>query len=322
MIAGHGRNQEYLLRAMEAGVLAHAYLFSGPAAVGKRTLALAVAERLLCENPKPGWLRSCPTDGERDDACSACRLARAGTHPDIVFLSREARLATDPEKRDIGIKDIHAMRERVSQTPWGGKRIIAVIDGVEALSRDAAVALLKTLEEPGANVIFFLITDAAGAVLATIRSRAVPLSFAFVSDADMEPFLTGIPAARQKEYLALAAGRPGVLIRLLRDAAFRTSLTAERDRFEKVHRAGLAGHFAFSDAEAREPGRLEDYLSFILARGHAALATAPPDRIGGIGAILQRALRTHALLQATAANRRLAADAFFFDLSGLAAAPR
>lgn len=353
MIVGHERDQKYLLRAMNGGVLAHAYLLSGPAAVGKKTLAHAVAEHLLCENPKPTRINGCPADGKEGNICSACRLDRAGTHPDIVFLSRETRLATDAEMRDpsdqragpsarladdpskragraspserragIGIEDIHALRERVSRTPWSGKRIIAVIDGVEALSRDAAVALLKTLEEPGASVVFFLITDAAGAVLPTIRSRAVPLHFAFVSDADMEPLLVDVPAARRKEYLALAAGRPGVLVRMLRDAAFRASSLAERERFEKTHRAGLAGHFAFSDVEARDPGRLEDYLSFLLARGHAALATAAPDRIERIGAILRSALRTHALLQGTTANRRLAADSFFFELSGLGAPPR
>src|SRR3989344_856878 len=141
MLVGNERNQQYLLRAMNAGVLAHAYLLSGPASVGKRTLALAVAGRLLCESPNIKRLDAC-------GACRACELARAGTHPDIVFLSRESRLATDAEKRGppagragIGIGDIHELRERVSRTPWSGKRIIAVIDGVEALSPAAKTAL-------------------------------------------------------------------------------------------------------------------------------------------------------------------------------------
>jgi len=307
---------------MNAGVLAHAYLLSGPASVGKRTLALAVAGRLLCESPNIKRLDAC-------GACRACELARAGTHPDIVFLSRESRLATDAEKRGppagragIGIGDIHELRERVSRTPWSGKRIIAVIDGVEALSPDAKTALLKTLEEPGANVIFFLITDAAGAVLPTIRSRAVPLHFAFVSDAELAPLLAGVSVAWQKEYLAFANGRPGVIVRMLNDGAFRASFREDRERFETLRHAGLAEHFAFSDREAKEPGRLEAYLSFLLERGHAALPTAPPGERERIGAILRSALRTLALVRGTTVNRRLAADSFFFELSGLSAPPR
>ncbi|OHA08651.1 MAG: hypothetical protein A3A44_02595 [Candidatus Sungbacteria bacterium RIFCSPLOWO2_01_FULL_60_25] len=359
MIIGHERNQQYLLRAMNAGVLAHTYLFGGPAAVGKKTFALAVAEHLLCENPVPTRISGCspdPADGEARSVCASCRLVRAGTHPDVVFLSREARLAADAGQRDlsagqaglpaaapkessartnlrsdgfgrgrsegIGIEDIRELRERVSRTPWSGKRIIAIIDGVEALSRDAAVALLKTLEEPGADVVFFLITDAAGAVLPTIRSRAVPLHFAFVRDADLAPLLAGVPAARRGEYLTLASGRPGVLVRMREDDGYRAAEKARREEFERLHRTGLAGHFAFADQGAKEPGRLEAYLSFLLERGHAALPTARPGEIARIGAILRSALRTLAFLEGTPANRRLLADAFFFELSGFNVPPR
>lgn len=309
MIVGNERNQAYLLRAIERGVLAHAYLLSGPANVGKRTLALAVAGRLLCENPKAKRLEAC-------GACRACNLVHADAHPDIVFLSRDVRLATDSEKRDIGIDDIHALRERVSRTPFGGKRIIAVIDGIETLSPDAKTALLKTLEEPGAHVVFFLISDAAGAVLPTIRSRTVPLHFAFVSDEACVPLLAGVPAARAKEFLELANGRPGILVRMRDDAAFRTTFFRDHERFEKLRRSGLIGHFAFSEAEAREAGNLEAYCGYLLARGHRALQTAPLDQGRRIAEILRAVLRALALITGTTANRRLVADGLFFELSG------
>lgn len=310
MIVGNERNQSYLLRAMDAGVLAHAYLLSGPANVGKRTLALAAARRLLCENPKVKKLEAC-------GACRACELVAGGTHPDIVFLSREVRLATDPEKKEIGIADIQSLREQVSRTPFGGKRIIAVIDGIEILSADAKTALLKTLEEPGAHVTFFLISDSVGTVLPTIRSRTVPLHFSFVSDEACAPLLEGVSASRAKELLELANGRPGLLVRMRDDAAFRTSVHTDHERFEKLRRSGLVGHFAFSEAEAREVGNLEAYCGYLLERGHRALRTAPVDQGPRIAEILRAVLAALALIRGTTVNRRLVADGLFFELSGL-----
>ncbi len=144
-------------KSRQTGRLGHAILLSGPAGTGKKAFANAMASRLLCEQPEAG--SAC-------GACRGCRLLAAGSHPD--------HLVIEPEEGGSGILKIEPIRvltefsQRTSQ--YSGARV-AIIQPAEAMNRNAANALLKTLEEPSAGMTLILVTHAPARLPATIRSR-------------------------------------------------------------------------------------------------------------------------------------------------------
>ncbi|OHA08722.1 MAG: hypothetical protein A3B37_02625 [Candidatus Sungbacteria bacterium RIFCSPLOWO2_01_FULL_59_16] len=346
MIAGHRRQIVYLERVLERGTLAHAYLFFGPEAVGKRTIALAFATSLLCRGsgePKfggclpdlasPAPARSAGGGGRQaGGGCESCALAGSGAHPDLIVLSADAQLVPDDSKRasstslraGIGIRNVHELRRRLGLAAWAGGWRAVLIDGADQLSRDAQSALLKLLEEPGGKTVFLLITSAPGVLLPTIRSRAVPMGFAPLGDEELSPFLGRVPREEQSALLTLAAGRPGVLARLAVDREYAASVRKEDARFEKLSNADLLDRFAAADELGREPERLSAFLAFFIRRLRTELLAAlgreraPAD--GGAAAVSDRAellrmlLDRASLAEGVALNRRLLVDGILFAL--------
>ena len=303
---------------MAKGTLAHAYLFFGSEGVGKKATALECAKSLICRNKTAPKFGGC---GECDD----CRRIEMLSHPDLIFLSLEHLLVEEENKREIGIKNIHELQRLLGLSAWGGGWRTAVIDGAERLSHDGQAALLKILEEPGARITFFLITTAPGALLATIRSRAVPIAFSTLTDETMLPLLEDIPASRRALLLELARGRPGILQKFAQDRKFLERFGADYAVFKRLLGADLADQFAFSERESREPGRLEAWCDFLLyhMRGelHAAVergapgnSVLPRERVAGLHAFIAALLNSSLLLATTPVNRRLLADSLFFEL--------
>lgn len=308
---------------MKRGTLAHAYLFHGPEAVGKKTIGIELARSLLC----PTNNRSLGGCG----GCESCRAAGALVHPDLIFLSPENLLAEGDNQREIGIKNIRELRRKISQSSWGNGRRAAIIDGAQSLSREAQSALLKTLEEPAGAVTFLLITSYPGALLPTIHSRSISLGFSFVGDEDMQAMLEGAAESERAGLLRLAAGRPGVLKRLIDEKNFGELVRADEIKFRKLLFADLSEKFSFSEQEAREAGRLEEFMMFLMrwARGEMITSltaggqpgTAPRAAAAAShGAFLQSLISKLNLIQSTAVNRRLVADSIFFDMHSLLSA--
>ncbi|MCU7833950.1 MAG: DNA polymerase III subunit delta' [gamma proteobacterium symbiont of Taylorina sp.] len=157
----------------------HALLLNGAAGTGKRDLAFYLAKGLLCQSPAMmessnsgiGQAESSP-QYEPCHHCRACRLFSAGNHPDIFHLTR-------PE--DKKIIPVDSVRELVQwsvlNSQLGGKKVI-IIEPAEAMNKNAANSLLKTLEEPVADTIIILLSDKKQALLATIRSRCQNIDLA------------------------------------------------------------------------------------------------------------------------------------------------
>ncbi|MBI2055314.1 MAG: DNA polymerase III subunit delta' [Candidatus Sungbacteria bacterium] len=318
MIVGHKRILNYFERVLKRGTLAHAYLFHGPEGVGKKTFAIELAKSLLCLAKTERTFGGC-------GVCGECRRVETLTHPDLIFLSRESLIVDEENKREIGIKNIHELRRRVGETSWAGGRRVVIIDGAELLSRDAAAALLKTLEEPTEAVVFLLITPSAMSLLDTIRSRAVGLSFSRVGDEEMALLFPEAFPADKTELFALADGRPGVLGRLVSDKNFGLAVKDRFSRLEELVRADIDEKFAFSEKESREAGRLEELIDFLIGRTRAAVIglSASGDK-GGSGELpasladlvsfLRSLLYHNSILASSAVNRRLLADGVLFDL--------
>jgi len=186
--------------------LAHAYLFSGPQGVGKKTFARRLAQSLLCLAPKDGVLGY-------DGTCSSCRCfgAEHAHHPD--FLEYEGVLKIGDPDAPAGFgqsEDLTArglVRQLSLQSYSGGMRILLLGDVVFA-THESANAMLKFLEEPPRGVVMILTTAAPGRLLATIRSRSIEVRFPLLSKAQVRDVVERLHYGRDDAELAasLSAG--------------------------------------------------------------------------------------------------------------------
>ena len=155
-----------LKNAVKSGRISHAYLFCGPRGTGKTTTARVLAKALNCEKgPTP----------EPCGVCNSCKEIAQGSSPDVFEIDAAS---------NRGIDDIRELRENVRYSPVGGKSKIYIIDEVHRLTKEAFDALLKTLEEPPAHVVFIFATTDPQALPTTILSRTqrydfrrIPVSF-------------------------------------------------------------------------------------------------------------------------------------------------
>ncbi len=167
-MVGQDRAVDILRRAIIAERLHHANLLTGPEGTGKRTLARVAAARLNCE---------APDGGEPCGSCRGCTLVFSDTHPDVVTVEPDGRLIKVEQVREI----ISLMRFRPSE---GGTRVV-MIEHADQMREEAANALLKTLEEPNPQTVFFLLSAQPHRLLSTIRSRCQPLVMGALSVADV-----------------------------------------------------------------------------------------------------------------------------------------
>ncbi len=238
-IIGHGRALDLLARAVEHESVPPSQLFAGPPGVGKRLVALALAQAVNCLAPVAFGLE-CPGEARRpaqrarerngasrdgrasevsrgsgqspegNDACGKCasctRIAR-GVHPDIV------RLEPD-EDGAIGIDAIREVRAQVGYRPFEARRRVVIVDEADGLGAPAQSALLKTLEEPPPGTIFILISARPDALLPTVLSRCSRLRFMPLSPSEVASALAKRGYA-EPEARAVAATAEGSLSRAL-----------------------------------------------------------------------------------------------------------
>lgn len=166
-----------LEHAITEGRLSHAYLFCGPRGTGKTTMARILAKALLCRNAEAARAEGasgCMPDG----TCEECELVAEGNHPDVYELDAASRTGVDNVREEI--------INSVNFAPVRGKYKIYIIDEVHMLTTAAFNALLKTLEEPPAHVIFVLCTTDPQKILETILSRCQRFDFHRIGNEDIE----------------------------------------------------------------------------------------------------------------------------------------
>ncbi len=200
-IIGHEREIAHLEKAIRAGKVSHAYIFSGEKGCGKLTLAKAFAMTLQC------------TD-EREQPCGkchSCRQAMSGNHPDIVILRHD-------KPNTIGVEDV---REQlvgdVRIRPYNGKYKIYIVPDAEKMTAQAQNAILKTIEEPPEYAVILLLTTNEQSFLDTIRSRCVLIGMKPVPDERVKRYLmeqAQIPDYEADICAAFAQGNIGKAVRL------------------------------------------------------------------------------------------------------------
>ncbi len=158
-MVGQEHVTKILKNQLKTGKVSHAYIFSGTRGTGKTTAAKVFARAINCLNPK---------DGEPCNECEACKSILDGNTPDVIEMDAAS---------NNGVDNIRTIRQEVAYSTTGLKYKVYIIDEVHMLSGGAFNALLKTLEEPPANVVFILATTEEHKILPTILSRCVRFEF-------------------------------------------------------------------------------------------------------------------------------------------------
>lgn len=236
-VVGQEHITSTLLNEIKDGRVSHAYLFTGSRGTGKTTCAKILAKAVNCENSQ---------NGEPCNACEMCRGLDNGTIYDVVEIDAAS---------NNGVDNIRELREEANYTPSRGKYRVYIIDEVHMLSQGAFNALLKTLEEPPAHVIFILATTEVHKLPATILSRCQRFDFKRIQPETM---------AKRLEYVAEAEGiklapEAAVLISRIADGGMRDALSIldqcagrNEDITEKLvsQVAGIAGRESLYELSA------------------------------------------------------------------------
>jgi len=187
VIVGQDEPREFLARALREHHLHHALLFEGPQGVGKATVAFHLANRIL----SPGFIDAAEGALAPPDVDSAIfRQIAGGTHPGILHITRPRDPRSGQFRTAITIDEIRRVTHLLTRTSHDGGWRIVIIDPAEDMNRNAANALLKTLEEPPARALFVLVSHSPGRLLPTIRSRCQAVRFQPLDRVTLEAAIT------------------------------------------------------------------------------------------------------------------------------------
>lgn len=308
---GHNRQVDFLDKSLKNKRLAHAYLFYGPESVGKLTLAKNLAKVFCCsEKPK--------TLNEICQHCSGCLTVESGSHPQVIVLDPEHTLVSKKDKRkDIPIEDIRELKRRLSLAPQAGQWRIAIINQADKMSKDAANAFLKLLEEPGEKTLLLLISSDPELLLPTIISRSQPVRFSQVLNRILEEFLkTKVRDEKtRKEILTYAFGRPGAMFKMLTDEK---SLKDERALIKKldslISLTDFPEIFLYSEQVSPDEAlraKTIEYVTRIVRK--KLIGSIPKDNLLPLIEKLKRMDKISTIMETTNVNPRLALDVFLLE---------
>ena len=207
-ILGNDMVKEHFKKAIENHKISHAYILTGEAGMGRKSIANAFAMTLLCEK---GGNEPCMV-------CHSCKQVLGGNHPDLIYV-------THSKPGSIGVDDI---REQINDTimirPYSSYYKIYIVDEAEKMTVQAQNALLKTIEEPPAYAVILLLTTNQDAFLPTILSRCVQLKLKPLKDSVVKEYLIQSLGENESEadiYAAFARGNLGKAIHLADSEDFR-----------------------------------------------------------------------------------------------------
>lgn len=236
-VIGQRRLLDRLAQRALRGDVAHAYGLFGPRGIGKRTVALRLAQTLLCARRVAGGCGS----------CLACRKIARGVHPDVRLVTKAG------DRKDIAIEQIREMAEDLALRPLEGERRVVIVDDAAELNQFGQDALLKTLEEPPAHAVLLLITTTPSALHETIRSRLQALPLRLVPTAEIAEALRSRGVADADRLAAAAGGRPGIGLSLASGEGERSQRAKVESELYRLISSGLTDRFAWAADLADDP---------------------------------------------------------------------
>ena len=212
-IIGHQKQKDFFARVVESGHLGHAYIFSGESGLGKKYFAKELAKTIHCQESPVGQY------------CGVCRsclkmIDNFSNYPDICLVQSSGSLGIDSVKR---------VQKFFSLTPSISRYKIAILDSLDNITREAANALLKTLEEPSGLSVLFLISSFGSRIPATIVSRCQIIKFGTVKDVDLKSMIDRDNINNSDQLISLANGKPGLLRRMLSDKRIMKDVEMDRN---------------------------------------------------------------------------------------------
>lgn len=319
---GHDWAVDLLSEHVAKDKLRHAYLFTGPQGVGRRTLALRLAQAINCQQP--------PTAGQPCRICQTCKQIERMQHPDLSVVQAETEGGT------LKVEQVRELQRSLALTPYAARFRVALLLRFEEANPSASNALLKTLEEPAPQVVLILTAESAEALLPTIVSRCEVLH---LRPSPVDTLSQGLQthwglAADQADLLAhISGGRVGYALRLNQAPERLEQRQAWLDIHRRMLSASRVERFAYADEAAKDKETLRQVLNTWLSLWRDVLlrtagASAPvtnPDREADLE-ILQRRIDLPSALRMVSAiertrdlldrnvNARLATEVLLLDL--------
>lgn len=287
---GNKKTVDILQRAIEKGSLNHAYIFSGPQAVGKFTLAKSFALAAIS-----GKNLGAAENGEDKDALLDLMVIK----PEIVEKNKVAK------QRDINIDTIREAKLSMSLFPYHGKYKVLIVEDAHKLNVAAQNGLLKMLEEPNATSIMILVTHELDRILPTILSRCQMINFSLVGDEEMSKEFG------EESYLAI--GRPGLAQTLRNDPEEKNFRMEAFKQFEKIMRGTVSEKFSLAEEYSKDVVRTLQRMDIWIWELRKSSKDVPYEQQGQIYAKIEKIMEASLLLKRTNSNSRLILEVLFMD---------
>ncbi|MBU1289658.1 hypothetical protein KKG85_00175 [Patescibacteria group bacterium] len=307
MIIGHKRILNFLEKSIEHERLSHAYLFSGPAHLGKKAVASEFVKML-----------------------TGIEISET-VHPDILIIEPQIIEKEGVQKEmEIGIPQIREAQRRISLFACQSSHKIAIINQADRMTREASNCLLKTLEEPTGGTVLILITSSFQSLLPTIVSRCQLINFLPVAGEEIEKGLVSLCGSSEaKKAARLANGRPGLAIEYCKNPKLLEEQNEAIADLEKLLRANFNERCQYAEKAAKNTPEARRNLGYwtiwfrdllLSAAGCADLSLYPESsRASGFYSlpklknIIQAIRKTDNLLSNSSINARLSLEVLMME---------
>jgi len=251
-LTGHEWAVDMLKKHVVNGTTRHAYLFSGPPGLGRRTLALRFAQALNCTTPVSGGIPC--------GACRDCKQIAATAHPDLTVIQ------ADSEGGTLKVDQIREARKSLTLKPYMSKFRVAIFLRFQEANDNAANALLKTLEEAPSYAVLILTADNPEQLLPTIVSRCEVLRLRPLSIEEVkQDLISSVDDERARLIAHIAGGRPGYARRLVGDDDLLDKREERLNDMLTLLPASRVEKFAYADKLSRDKDSMRQAILFWLS---------------------------------------------------------
>jgi DNA polymerase III subunit delta' len=289
MIVGHQKIINFLDRSIEKKATAQAYIFLGPEHLGKFSIALDFAQKLV-----------------RSDL---------EINPDLTIIRPDISEKKGIVKEmDIKIEKIRELKHNLSITS-SRKYKVAIIDSADRMNKSAQNSLLKTLEEPAENVVAILIASDLGKLLPTIRSRCIVKRFCLVSESEIRNMLPD-GLKNKEEIIFWSLGRPGLAMALMENKEELAKRQEAEKELSGLASSNVSDKIAMAEKMSKDAGALREKLNWWLVClrenivGKKKFFAYPPNKLMLLAEKIEKSI---GIIQETNSNARLVLENLFFE---------